>query len=497
MRKNDDLHKSDETIISIALQILQGEDLPTTGKIRDTVHNVVKMFHGMNRYVDVGNVEEDRLVRKIETRCNVYIPAISTLDDIRDHQEWLSSRRAEIQWRFSERYKRYLENDSDMPPKAVQRLDDVTDEIIRRLEDPSRSGPWDRRGMVVGQVQSGKTSNYTSLICKAADVGYKLIVVLAGIHNSLRSQTQLRLDEGFLGFDTQQRCFYDPNNIRLGVGRLRGAKLYHVHSLTNSSDRGDFNLKVAQQANVMIGGADPVLLVVKKNASVLKNCLKWATILQSNSRGNSKSQVLGVPLLLIDDEADNASINTNPDLDENGNLDPEMDPSRINGLIRRLLDSFEQSAYIGYTATPFANIFIADNVNNEEFGEDLFPRSFIINLQPPSNYLGPAKLFGLTTGTETDLETSSGLPLIRHVDDCWNWMPDKHKKEHRPDHLPQSVKQAIKAFVLTCAVRHVRGQAHMHNSMLIHVTRFICGAGMYCSASKRRTVLSAAASSIR
>jgi hypothetical protein len=463
--------EADKMIITIALQILRKDDSPTTETIRTTVRHVMKMFRDMDRYSDEGNVQEDQLVREIETLCDVYVPTVSTLDDMRDHQEWISSRRAGIQWRFWERYQQYLDDDLRMPPQAVRRLDDVTNQILSRLENPQRPGSWDRRGMVVGQVQSGKTSNYAALICKAADSGYKLIVVLAGIHNSLRSQTQLRLDEGFLGFDTQQRSLFDPNNIRLGVGRLPGAKLYHVHSLTNSADKGDFNLKVAQQANVMIGGAEPVLLVVKKNTSVLRNLLKWSTILQLSTRGDSQRQVHDVPLLLIDDEADNASINTNTVLDENGNPDPEMDPTKINGLIRRLLNSFEQSAYIGYTATPFANIFIADSVTNEEFGEDLFPRSFIINLQPPSNYLGPAKLFGLTTDLVAVQGTASDLPLIRRVDDYLEWMPDKHKKEHRPGPLPQSVKQAIKEFILTCAARHVRGQVHAHNSMLIHVTR--------------------------
>jgi len=460
-----------EMIIRIVLQILRNEDLPTTETIRIKVRNVTKMFREMNQYSDVNNVDEDQLVKEIETLCNIYVPTMSTLDDIRDHQEWLSSQRAQIPWRFWERYQHYLEDDPRMPPQAVRRLDDVTNQTLSRLENPLRPGPWDRRGMVVGQVQSGKTSNYTALMCKAADAGYKLIVVLAGIHNSLRSQTQLRLDEGFLGFDTQKRSLYDPNNIRLGVGLLPGTNLYHVHSLTNSADKGDFNLTVAKQVSVMTGGAEPVLLVVKKNASVLRNLLKWSTILQSSNQGSIHSRVHGVPLLLIDDEADNASININPVFDESGNPDPEMDPSKINGLIRKLLNSFEQSAYIGYTATPFANIFIANQVTSEEFGEDLFPRSFIINLQPPSNYFGPAKLFGLTEDPKTGQETTSGLPLIRRIDDYLKWMPDKHKKEHRPSQLPESVKQAIKAFILTCAIRYVRGQAHEHNSMLIHVTR--------------------------
>src|SRR6266487_1319007 len=463
---------SDQKIIGITLQSLGEGVSPTAEMIRDTVYMAVEILYKTKQIPDKESIEIDRLVREIETLCDVYVPTMSTLDDMRDHQEWLSSRRADIEWRFWERYQRYLREGSKMPPQAVRRLDEVTDQILSRLENPQRTGPWNRRGMVVGQVQSGKTSNYISLICKAADAGYKLIVVLAGLHNSLRSQTQQRLDEGFLGFDTQKRGLFDPNNVRLGVGRLTGAKLYHARSLTNSADKGDFSLTVANQVNVMTGGADPVLLVVKKNASVLKNLLKWATILQASSHGDRHSQVRGVPLLLIDDEADNASINTNPILDENGDPDPEMDPSKINGLIRKLLNSFEQSAYIGYTATPFANIFIADSVANEEFGEDLFPRSFIINLQPPSNYLGPAKLFGLSIDPVTEKESTSGLPLIRHVLDYSEWMPDKHKKEHQPGPLPQSVKQAIKEFILTCTARSIRGQVREHNSMLIHVTRF-------------------------
>ncbi len=262
---------SDQKIIGITLQSLGEGVSPTAEMIRDTVYMAVEILYKTKQIPDKESIEIDRLVREIETLCDVYVPTMSTLDDMRDHQEWLSSRRADIEWRFWERYQRYLREGSKMPPQAVRRLDEVTDQILSRLENPQRTGPWNRRGMVVGQVQSGKTSNYISLICKAADAGYKLIVVLAGLHNSLRSQTQQRLDEGFLGFDTQKRGLFDPNNVRLGVGRLTGAKLYHAHSLTNSADKGDFSLTVANQVNVMTGGADPVLLVVKKNASVLKN----------------------------------------------------------------------------------------------------------------------------------------------------------------------------------------------------------------------------------
>src|SRR5436305_3066737 len=148
--------KIDNTIINIVIQLIYQENtLPTTEVIHTTVKHVIQMFHNLKGIV----IEEDRLIREVEAKCNVYVPVISTLDDMHDHQEWLSSRRAGIEWRFWNRYRQYLENGNRLPPQAIRRLDDVSDQILSRLENPLRCGPWDRRGMVVGQVQSGKTSN--------------------------------------------------------------------------------------------------------------------------------------------------------------------------------------------------------------------------------------------------------------------------------------------------------------------------------------------------
>jgi len=454
----------------LVLGMLPDGEAPTEDSIRTNVGLVLSVLRHAGQ--DEG-IDEAQLVRHIESLCNVFVPTAVALEDHRDHHEWLPGRRAEITWKFWDRYRRYLQETMRLSPQAVRGLNDVTDQILRRLEDPRRPGAWDRRGMVVGQVQSGKTSNYTALICKAADAGYRLIVVLAGIHNSLRSQTQLRLDESFLGFDTQQRRLFDQSNVRIGVGRLAGATLYHAHSLTNSEERGDFNLWVARQSHIMIGGAEPVLLVVKKNASVLKNLLQWATqIQQSVDPTTGKSLVRDVPLLLIDDEADNASVNTNATLDENGQPDPDLDPTKINGLIRKLLQSFEKSAYVGYTATPFANIYIPPDVENDTYGKDLFPRSFIVNLAPPSNYVGPARVFGMAEDRAVGTEETLGLPIIRAIDDYRDWMPDRHTKDHVPGPLPASLHRALRSFIITCAARAARGQDRVHNSMLVHVTRY-------------------------
>ena len=296
---------------------------------------------------------------------------------------------------------------------------------------------------------------------------------MAGIHNSLRSQTQLRMDQGFLGFDTQQRRFFEETNTRMGVGKLPGFRLLAAHSLTNSAERGDFRVAIARQAGMIIGGADPVLLVVKKNAAILNHILTWATQIQQNVDPiTGKNIVRDVPLLLIDDEADNASINTKRMVDAQGNEDPDQDPTRINGLIRSLLLSFEKSAYVGYTATPFANIFIDERIRSAAFGEDLFPRNFIYSLRPPTNYMGPSIVFGLPSDPAAGIEAKHGLPVVRTVDDVDEWMPNGHRQVHVPGEIPPSLRRAVLSYLLAVAARMARGQVNVHNSMLVHVTRF-------------------------
>lgn len=455
---------------TLVLNMLRGVEAPTADQIRENAELVVGM---LKVKTDQQEVDFETLVREIESLCNVWVGTQSTLDDARDHVEWLSEARGNTDWRFWDRYRRFLEDVEHWAPRTIRRLDEISDEILGRLENPKRAGAWDRRGMIVGQVQSGKTSNYIGLICKAADAGYRLIVVLAGIHNSLRSQTQLRLDQGFLGWDSQQERFFDQTNRRMGVGDLPGSKLYPVHSLTNSEETGDFRLSVARQANMMIG-SDPILLVVKKNASILRNLIKWATLIQQERHPESGRLVVpGVPLLVIDDEADYASVNTKDiPYDENGRADPDFDPTAINGLIRQLLHHFEQSAYVGYTATPFANIFIYKDAFSDEHGEDLFPRNFIVRIPAPANYTGPNEIFGIQEDPLLEHEATSALPIVRLIKDNEDWIPDRHKKDLVVGPLPDSVKLAIRSFILACAVRAARGQVDVHNSMLIHVTRF-------------------------
>jgi hypothetical protein len=437
---------------------------------RDTIVDVVDQVLGLPYLKSISKDERNQLVRELEARYDVWIGAPAVLVDNDGHEAWLTPERRKG-GRLWARYRRYLER--GWSTVAVDALDDSTGRILGMLEDPRRSGQWDRRGMVVGHVQSGKTSSYTGLICKAVDSGYKVIIVLAGLHNNLRSQTQMRLDEGFLGYETEEREVAGKKSVhRIGVGDIDpdpGIKLDYV---TTRHDKGDFTLARGKNFGINPGG-NPLLFVVKKNVSVLRNLHKW---IDRSLRGGEL--IADVPLLVIDDEADHASVDTREQAFDEGRPDEDHDPTSINKAIRQILRKFAKSSYVGYTATPFANIYIHDRGETAAEGPDLFPRSFIINLPAPSNYDGPVRIFGLEQSD--DQPSVPSLPLVRIIEDqdCpAAWMPLGHPNGHRPRHegmdaLPPSLMEAVRAFVLVCAARRARGHVNVHNSMLIHVTRF-------------------------
>ena len=452
-----------ETARVIALNLLVVVDAPPN---EAEVRRVAEIAaQAVKAQAPEAEVDIDALVRELEANLNVVVGSASTLtDDSSDHLPWLADRRASIEWNFTRRYRRFLKERKGWALPTLQRSDDLTDRVLELIEDPARPGSWDRRGMVVGEVQSGKTSNYIELICKVADAGYKFIVVLTGTTNSLRAQTQLRFDEGFLGWDTRLHLALDPKNKRVGVGTLIGEPPLRAISSTNGDERGDFNLKVANQFNVTLGG-DPVIMVVKKNGSVLRNLTRWA---RSMSPVGPREPIPRTPILVIDDEADFASVNTKP-----MSPDDDEDPTVTNGRIRELLNAFEQSVYIGYTATPFANIFIYPDQDTSRHGRDLFPRDFLINLPVPSNHVGPTKVFGLPEVSDDDVGPVLALPLVRVVNDHQDQIPDVHRSNLRIEELPSSLTNAMKAFILVCAARAARGHDGQHSSMLIHVTRFV------------------------
>lgn len=354
---------------------------------------------------------------------------------------WLREAKAQIEPYYWKRYRKQLLEEAHWPPQVVSTLDDQADRILDLCGNPNQLGAWSRFGLVMGNVQSGKTANYLGLITKAADAGYRTFVVIAGMQNSLRSQTQARIDSGFVGYDSSKR------NIQpIGVGTYDPDR----RPFTFTTRIKDFHRTMAESFGGRLHDmSEPTVFVIKKNASVLKNLLEW---LERNGIKPGQSHI-DSPLFLIDDEADNASINTQYSRQE---------VTRINSSIRKLLGLFTRSTYVGYTATPFANIFIDPDTTNEMLGSDLFPRSFIVGLDAPSNYFGAEEIFIRHPDS-----------YIRDIDDNESVLPVKHKKDDPLPDIPESLREAIRCFLVAVAIRKCRGDGNRHASMLINASRFI------------------------
>lgn len=463
-----------ENVIATAQRLVKAEKDPskiTPAFIAEKVQLAAQMFAVDSPHA----VDQGKAVVALIQRFSHRIGKSTTLKDNTNHFDWLSAARKR-DWHYWRRYRDFLE--AKLSDTVVEELNGATDEILGLLEDPQRSDDWDRRGLVVGHVQSGKTSNYSGLICKAADAGYKIIIVLAGMHNNLRSQTQMRLEESFLGYETT--IDRDPG-MPIGVAEF-GEDL-KTNSATTRAENGDFNKAIAKHFHGISPEERPWLFVVKKQKTVLTELLNWirTRVADSTDSGDGRKLVTKLPLLVIDDEADHASVDTGEQMfNDDGTPDEEHQPKTINSLIRQVLHAFTRKAYVGYTATPFANIFIHHKGATSKEGPDLFPRAFIINLAAPSNYVGPTRMFGKMTKEGR----VGALPLSRNIVDHYDseadvgWMPPKHKKTHVPTYNGQetiqpSLREAICVFVLACAVRELRGQGDQHSSMLIHVTRFV------------------------
>jgi hypothetical protein len=430
--------------------MVSADAAPTADSIRGTISSM----RSAGPFVEVTDDEAEKLARDLEERIGISMGLGAVVGEL-DFRPWLSDAKAggKIDPYYWNRYRKLLQS-KRLPNDVVTGIDTVTDRILDRMGNPHEEGEWDRKGMVVGHVQSGKTANYTGLVCKAADAGYRLIVVIAGIHNNLRNQTQARIDEGFVGRDTgrleQRETRERPRTIGVGTFDDRRAPV----SLTTTLK--DFNKATATTNTSQISSyAVPVVLVIKKNSRTLANLIDW---LREHSAGR-RSEMVDQPMLLIDDEADNASINIAYGRDE---------VSRINGQIRDLLGLFRRSCYVGYTATPFANIFIDPDSVDEVCRQDLFPRHFIIGLDAPSNYFGPRKVFIDGIPDEEDQRPT----YLRYINDNADVLPVQHKINHALTELPASMIDALRTFLIARAIRNLRGQQSQHASMLVNASRF-------------------------
>lgn len=368
------------------------------------------------------------------------------------HEKWFLAKKASLDMKYWERYKKYLLSDKGFSSKVVNTMDDVLDTLTDLLGDPTRDIAYKRRGLIIGDVQSGKTANYTGLICKGVDVGYKVVVLLTGMIEKLRQQTQKRIDEGFVGADSDAMMKMQETGQIIGVGKYDSS----IRPMVLTSTTDDFKAKNATNLGFdlrNINGA--VIFVIKKNSGILKRLNKWLkTFNQSGENAIDNS------ILIIDDEADNASINTKSD----------DDPTAINGQIRELLKMFTKSSYVGFTATPFANIFIDPDNYNTMVAEDLFPKDYIYSLNAPSNYTGARNIFDINGQARhmlVEINCDDANPKSISV-----LLPLRHKSTTLMNDLPEDLETAIATFMLANTLEDLRGMTGNHRSMLVNISRF-------------------------
>ncbi len=429
-----------EAIISHVLMQIK----PDTIVDEATIKGYINVFKLLN---PITGDEEEEIIRELHAKLSVRMDRGACIKE-KDHISWYYSAKKDISPTFWDRYRTYLVKNEGFNRDVINALDSSTDEMMDLLGNPNSSMDFSRCGLVIGDVQSGKTSTYTALINKAADADYKIIILLTGTIEKLRRQTQGRLDAGFVGLDSTAFT-RDKDSVYIGVGNIDPS----VSGWAVTSTSSDFNTNAAKQLNGRLSGIkSPILFVLKKNKSVLEKLEQWLRIYNANPIDGK----IHSPLLLIDDEADNASVNTKKDDDT---------PTAINAGIRRLLKLFTRSNYVAFTATPYANIFINPDSTDEMLEDDLFPRDFIYALEAPTNYIGARTIFP---------DNGKHNYMIKNNDDCEFYLPEKHKKDFVPDsELPLSLREALASFFIANAIRDLRGQQKKHRSMLINISRFI------------------------
>ncbi|WP_281841403.1 Z1 domain-containing protein [Sinisalibacter aestuarii] len=325
----------------------------------------------------------------------------------------------------------YLENTKGWDPDTIASIDEASNEVVSLLDNPTRE-QFACRGLVVGYVQSGKTANMTAVIAKAVDAGYNLIIVLGGVTNKLRKQTQDRFDADVVN---------------------RHRHLWQLY--TTGEEDGDFILPPNRSFHMPQEG-QAQLIVMKKEGSRLRKLKK--TIEKTPPIILKKLKVL-----LIDDECDQASVNS---------ARGDYDMTRINEEIRRVLKALPAVSYVGYTATPFANVFINPFPINDDDLDDLYPRDFITALERPKGYFGATEVFG----SDSAEDEAEGRDMVRVLadDDPERVRPTKNaeKESFRPE-MTRSLEDAILWFIATCAIRRLRGHADKHMTMLVHASQFV------------------------
>lgn len=453
-------------IISARLELMKEllGFVPSLENIKPAIEDAIA-FSG----IDCDEEDKNKLLEEIEYREKITHVLGNIIYDDYEQKKWYFNDKVDDSY-FGERYYRYLKEHTSIDDKSINLLHEKTlPDIMNCLYNPKEEfeGKRLKRGLIIGDVQSGKTATYSGLICKAADAGYKVVILLAGITESLRQQTQERIDESVVGY-TIRKVEKHIREGKVGVGKDN--KQRRATSFTTCVK--DFVKGSNLISTTLSEHNSLVLFVVKKNVSVLTKLHDWLKNQNMDVRTNS----INHPMLLIDDEADNASVNTKKD---------NTDPTKTNAIIRKICNLFQTANYIGFTATPFANVFIDPDSVDSMKNADLFPEHFIYTLPTPSSYIGADKIF------YEDKEYYRNLRFITDVEE-----PDYTSDEYRTDlhenieelnsgtfysrHkkewngvLPNSLKESIYCYYLANVIRDLRGHASKPRSMLVNMSRFI------------------------
>ena len=434
-----------KNIIGTILLNMSASMLPVT---EEMISNLVDMNDNMNTMMygtpKMTPEEREEVINALHAHLFVRIDRGHFVKE-NDHTPWYMAAKAENTPKFWDRYRLYLLKEKHWNGDTINELDKTTDEIMDLLGNPDQVDGFMRRGLCIGDVQSGKTSTYIGLINKAADAHYRVIILLTGTIEKLRRQTQQRIDEGFIGLDSYAFTL-EKGRVQVGVGAIDATTSGWAVTSTSS----DFNAATAKKVVGQLSNISaPVIFVLKKNKSVLEKLEHWLRFYNINP----VTKKIDLPMLLIDDEADNASVNTKAD-----------DVTAINKGIRKLLALFDRANYVGFTATPYANVFIDPDSEEEMLKHDLFPRDFIYALEAPDSYIGARSIFG---------EDAPYGYMLESNDDCEYALPIVHKKEDALQFIPESLKEALAAFFIANAVRDLRGDKKTHRTMMINISRFI------------------------
>ena len=446
-------------LIRTAVESEYTDKLPTVDRIDSKAE---ELRENLKKIYPVTDDEFDSIKKRLPENILHSIGYADTLRKRDSSHQYGWYKASENDGFFWNRYKEFLLKSKGWSKPVVDRLHNTTEDIMDDLGNPQSEKPFQRRGLLLGDVQSGKTATYTAICNKATDAGYKVVIVLAGMMENLRIQTQERLDAEFVGLDSKytldKKADSSMRNIPVGVGKIPPFENKRITRFTSVST--DFKATVIKSNGLNLNDLKgTALFVVKKNKSVLNNLFKWLT---------KDEEVLNLPMLLIDDEADNASVNTNSE---------EKDPTAINAAINKILKAFKQSTYLGITATPFANIFIDPQISDDGAAKDLFPRHFLTLLPTPDNYIGADKIFG--NGMEENwndrVEGEYGSSIIEiENDEQEDFFVFKHRKElaEKLEKLPSSLYEALGYFCLVNAITDYRHDKEEHRSMMVNVSRY-------------------------